>query len=82
MRNIKVNIEWKFKDAVDNIEALRYEYEGTLTLFSYFDLKQRNKFILETRNKIYALKFEEWKRDKLWEYMNGFENLETLKKIR
>ena len=34
------------------------------------------------RNSIYALKFEDWKKDKIWEYMNGYEFLYVLKRIK
>lgn len=32
--------------------------------------KGETRYIRETRNSIYELPYDEWKKDKLWEYMN------------
>lgn len=76
-----INQNWTFKQTVANIETLKFLYKGTLASFSYYDIKLRNKFLYETKKQIYSLNFEEWKRDKLWSYMNDYEFLHVLKDI-
>lgn len=81
MKELNINQNWTFKEVVDNLESLRTDYEGILATFSYFDIKEKNKFLLKTRNKFYSLNLQKWEKDKIWEYMNGFEFLYVLKGI-
>ena len=79
MSYLIVNPFWTYKEAVDNIRALRREYEGVLALFSYDDYKERTKFIRTTRAQFYALKLREWQCDNLWEYMTRCKNYAQLR---
>lgn len=81
MYDLKINPNWTFKDIVNEIKALKLEYEGVLTSFYYFDLHEVVVFKRKTRNAIYSLNFPEWKKDKLWNYMNGFEFFSSLRGI-
>lgn len=76
---LKVNPSWTFKEAVDNLKTLREQYKETLASFSYFDLHEKVIFLKKTRDSFYALELEEAEKDKLWDYMNGFEFLYVLK---
>jgi len=78
---LDINPNWTFNEIVYNIKALRTSYERFLTLFSYFELNNKADFIRQTRSDFYALKMDEWKKDKLWEYMNGYELIYTLEEI-
>ena len=78
---MEINPSWKYKDIIENIEALKSDYKDIVAFFLYFDLRKRVKFINVFKKQIYALQFEEWKRDKVWEYLNDYENLETLLKF-
>ena len=78
---LDINPNWTFDEIVYNIKALRTSYERFLTLFNYFHLKEKAEFIRQTRNNFYSLNMEEWKREKLWNYMNGDELLTTLEEI-
>lgn len=65
-----INPSWNYRDVIVNIRALKLSYEERLT--SFLVLKQQNDFIRETRNALYSLNFEEFKKDRIWEYMNGY----------
>lgn len=81
MYDLKINPNWTFKDIVNEIKALKLEYEGVLASFSCYEIKDKIKFKRNLRNSFYALGFDEWKKDKLWNYMNGFEFFYVLKRI-
>ena len=78
---LDINQNWTFNEFVCNIKALRTSYERFLTLFNCFHLKEKAEFIRQTRNEFYSLNMEDWKREKLWNYMNGDELITTLEDI-
>ena len=69
---------WNFKQAVDNIRAVKDDYLGLLSSFSIYETKQKRIKIQEIRKQIYELEIFEWQKDRLWEYMNDDETLNTL----
>ena len=73
-----IDKRWNFKQAVENIKAVKDYYIGLLSSFSIYETKQKRMMIQETRNKLYELEILEWQKDKLWEYMNDDETLTTL----
>ena len=81
MYNLEINPNWNFKEVVEHLKALKCEYEDILRFFHYYDLHAQVEFKRNTRNKFYALKLQEWEKDKIWNYMNGFEYLSVLKGI-
>lgn len=81
MEDFCINPNWTFKDVVNNLKALRLKYEGVLASFSCYEIKDKINFKRNLRNSFYALDFEEWKKDKIWDYMNGFEVYEVLQNI-
>lgn len=78
MKEIKINIDWDFKNTVTNIETLKKAYDSFLTSFSIFDPKNKGKFIKKIRDAIYSLKIREWEKELIWSYMNDYEQLDTL----
>ena len=74
-KRIEINVNWTFKEVVLNIEALKSQYKEFLSPFF------NNKKVVEWRDKIYALRMEEWRRDRLWEYLNGDIELDVLQKL-
>lgn len=76
--NLQFDPSWTFKQVVYNSRALKHLYEDTLRSFSYFQINDIIDFQKTFRNSIYSLDFEEWKKDRIWEYINGFESLNTL----
>lgn len=72
--NVFIDPRWTFRDLVRNARRLKKDYVFCLTFFSYDytyeELKYRNNIIRETKRNLYNLNMEEWKIDKVWEYMN------------
>lgn len=79
--NYNIDPNWTFKQTVSNIGALRTQYKGILCSFSYFKLHDKVKAIRDFRNAIYSLNFEEWKKDRIWDCLNGDEVIYILEEI-
>ena len=80
--NVYIDPKWTFRDLVRNARRLKQDYVFCLTFFSYNytyeELKYRNNIIRNIKKNLYALDIEEWKINKIWEYMNGDEYMNTL----
>lgn len=81
MKYLDINPEWNFKETVTHLKTLKIQYNEVLASFSYTTTKEHIDFLKHTRDSFYALKFETWKKDKIWDYMNGFEFLYVLNGI-
>ena len=81
MSDIYINPNWTFKQTIENVEVIKSQMGDIIASFWYFDLKKEIDFIRNLKKQIYSLKFEEWKRDKIWEYINGYEYYEELVKF-
>lgn len=67
-----VNKEWNYKESLYFINAVKRKYEDIMLSFSVFNNnKNTDNSLRKIKKDIYSLKFEEWKRDKLWEYLNN-----------
>ena len=66
-----IDVSWKYNDFVKNAKAFKRTYNVLLTSFYLVHPKLSNEFIRKTKNNIYSLSFELWKRDKCWEYLNN-----------
>lgn len=81
MSDIYINPNWTFKETIENVEVIKSQMGDIIASFWYFDLKKEVDFIRNLKKQIYSLKFEDWKRDKIWEYINGYEYYEELVKF-
>ena len=81
MKELFIDSNWNFKETVKKIKTIRDDYKEILTSFSYFETKKKVEFKKKIRDNIYSLKLYEWEKDKIWNYMNGFEFLYTLEQI-
>lgn len=79
MKEIKINENWTFEDAVNHIKTLKFHYDEVLASFSYFEIKAKVEFMRKFKKEFYSLKMKEWRVDKLWDYINGYETYNTLK---
>ena len=70
MRELIVDKSWTYREAVYHLKALRLQYEEVLASFSIWQIKEKRDFIVETRDKFYALDILEWQKDRMWNYMN------------
>ena len=64
-----------FKEILQNAEALKTRYQGFLSPF--FNVER----IIEWRDYVYSLPIEEWKSDRIWEYLNDDIPLDKFKRI-
>ena len=64
-----------FRQFVENCEALKSQYEEVLSPFFNVQLVRCWKKM------IYGLNIEEWKKDRLWEYLNDDVPIELLRKL-
>lgn len=78
---LNFNQDWNYKEVVKNIEALKSQVWDIIASFSYLEIKELIEFKRELRRLIYSLKMEEWRRERIFEYIyNDFE-LEELKSL-
>lgn len=60
-----------FKQLIFKAEAIKSNYKRVLSLFSCgFEIKNKVRYIKQTKQTIYSLNIYEWQCDRLWEYMN------------
>ncbi len=81
MYNINININWGFKELVNNIEAIKAQVLGVIASFSCFESKDKLKFMKWFKTTIYSLNFQEWKKDKIIEYIYGDVDIDLLKRL-
>lgn len=70
MTNFYIDPDWTFKQVVSNLFFIKDDYLRGLSSFLWHELKERNDFIRQAKNKIYSLSFEVWKKDRIWDYLN------------
>lgn len=75
---LQVNSNWTFKEIIIKVKALKQNYDDVLASFSYFNLHKKIEIMKKFRDSIYALNFEEWKKDRLWDYLNDYLSYEEL----
>ena len=78
MENLIVNKNWTFEEAVKNIMTLKSQYCDILASFYCYEIKDKVNFKRNLRNSFYSMNLKVWEIDKLWEYMNDYEELSTL----
>ena len=78
MENLVVNKNWTFEETVKNIETLKSQYSDILASFSCYEIKDKVKFKRNLRDSFYSMNLKTWEIDKIWEYMNDYEELSTL----
>lgn len=61
---------WTFEQTVANIETLRNYYRVLLTSFSILERKKRIKACRDFKKQVYSLHFDEYKRNRIWKYIN------------
>lgn len=73
------NDSYTFEDIINNLREIKDDYDKILSSFLWYEIKERNNFIKEIKDKIYLLKTFEWKKNLIWNYMNGYEYYYVLK---
>ena len=79
---MEINQNWNFKEIVSVLKSLKEQYWEKVRSFSYFDLHEKVVYMRNFRDEIYKLDFEEWRKDKIWDYINNYEFLYVLKRLK
>lgn len=82
MRNIYIDPDSTFKEIVSNIEEIKFQVGDIIASFSSFEIKEQLKFQRELRNQIYALKFENWRKERILEAIYDDFPIYKLKNIK
>ena len=77
-KHLYINQSWNFKETFNNLYLIKDDYTRILSSFLWYELKERNQFMRECKDKVYSLTFEIWKRDRIWEYLNDNLDFEVL----
>ena len=78
---LEINRGGTFKETVKNIEALKSQVVGILASFSCFDIKDEIIVRTRLRDMIYSLEFEEWKKERILEFIYNDIEFEVLEKL-
>lgn len=65
---MNINPSWKYRDIIVKIWTLKTEYQKVLASFYY--VRDRNNFMREVKQQIYALNFNENRKDEVWNELN------------
>lgn len=76
-----INSNWTFEEFIENIEVIKSHTQGIIASFSSFEIKKQLLFKKQLRDKIYSLKFEEWKKDRILECIYDYFEVEKIKEI-
>lgn len=71
--NIEINQNLKYKDILLQIETIKSQYQEILLSFSIFEQDKKILFIKQMKKQIYSLSFDEWRIDKIWNFINDKE---------
>jgi len=69
---MRVKENMTYYECVKQVGLIKKDY---VSFMHFFNEEEEDKWyyyqkMREIKKEIYSLKFEEWKKDKLWEYMN------------
>ncbi len=73
---------WKFRDVQENIEAIKTQYEGGLSSFLCYQIKERGIALHNMRQKVFGYEnIQYWQRERLWEVLNGDFGIEEFRRL-
>ena len=70
-----------FRELVLQLEQIKVQIHTQIKSYSNSDRAARSTFLLHIHNSIYALPFEEWRCDRIIEYIYDDIPIDVLKKI-
>lgn len=83
MRMLDLREDWKFKDVKENVEALVVQFEDILSPFLCFQSEERLKVMRRIRKQVFEYEnILYWQRERLWEVLNGYFEVEKFKSIQ
>ena len=82
MDKLSIPNEWKFKDFKQSIEDIKAEFEGIISSFSMFTVKQDTKQLHYLKEQIFNHEnIQYWQRERTWEVLNGDFEIEKYKRL-
>ena len=73
---------WKFSDIQDNVEAIKSQYEGVLSSFLVYEIKERGIALHKMKRQIFDYEnILYWQRERLWEVLNGDFTIEEFRRL-
>ena len=81
MYNINININWSYKELVNNIEVIKSQILGVIASFSYFQMQEKLLFMRWVKKTIYSLNIEYRQKNRLIEYLYDDVDIEELYKL-
>lgn len=82
MNKLSIQSEWKFKDFKGNIEDIKAEFEGIISSFCVFTIKQDIKQLHYLKEQIFNHEnIQYWQRERTWEVLNGDFEIEKYKRL-
>lgn len=79
---MEINKSLSYIQILDILKEFKEQYKEKVRSFSYYELHDKVLFIKKTRDSIYSLDLKEILKDKIWEYINDYEFLYVLKRLR
>lgn len=73
---MKKNDKLDFENIIKNIDNIKSEYKRILESFSYYEQKKKILFMRKLKKHIYSLGCDEWKSDRIWDYLNDYEDVQ------
>ena len=71
MNRLNFNYNWNFKDIQTNIEALVNQFEGLLSPFLCYNLKEKIEILRSLKKQVFEYNnILYWQRERLWEVLN------------
>jgi len=72
---MEINSSWSYKECLYYISCIKEKYEGIMSSFCVLGGNRKYfEKMIQIKKQIYSLNFgakENWKKDKLWEYLNN-----------
>lgn len=62
---------YTFENIVLNLKAIKSNYTGILSSFSVFEHHDKVLCLKQIHDLFYSLNLDEWKIDRIWEYLNN-----------
>ena len=71
LQSLSIPELYTFESIVLNIKAIKSKYTGILSSFSVFKHHDKVLCLKQIHDLFYSLNLDEWKIDRIWEYLNN-----------
>ena len=79
---LDLSVSWKFSDIQDNVETIKFQYEGILSSFLCYEIKEKGIALHKMKRQVFDYEnIQYWQRERLWEVLNGDFDIEEFKRL-